>query len=153
MLTGDNTATAQSIATQAGIDKFYAELLPQDKVAKVEELANKYENIAMVGDGINDAPALARSNLGIAMGTIGNDIAIETADIALMSDDIAKLPWLIKHSKKTLKIIKQNITFAIAIKAIFISLAITDLATLWMAIAADMGATLIVIINSLRLLK
>ncbi|MEY8674150.1 heavy metal translocating P-type ATPase [Francisella philomiragia] len=153
MLTGDNTATAQSIATQAGIDKFYAELLPQDKVAKVEELANKYENIAMVGDGINDAPALARSNLGIAMGTIGNDIAIETADIALMSDDIAKLPWLIRHSKKTLKIIKQNITFAIAIKAIFISLAITDLATLWMAIAADMGATLIVIMNSLRLLK
>lgn len=153
MLTGDNTATAQSIATQAGIDKFYAELLPQDKVTKVEELVKNYGNIAMVGDGINDAPALARSNLGIAMGTIGNDIAIETADIALMSDDIAKLPWLIKHSKKTLKIIKQNITFAIAIKAIFISLAITDLATLWMAIAADMGATLIVIINSLRLLK
>ncbi|APA82437.1 heavy metal translocating P-type ATPase [Francisella tularensis] len=153
MLTGDNTATAKAIATQAEIDEFYAELLPQDKVTKVEELVNNYASVAMVGDGINDAPALATANLGIAMAAIGNDIAIETADIALMSDDIAKLPWLIKHSKRTLSIIKQNISFAIAIKVIFISLAVFDLATLWMAIAADMGATLIVIINSLRLLK
>lgn len=153
MLTGDNTGTAKTISKQGGIDKFYAELLPQDKVTKVEELVKKYKNVAMVGDGINDAPALAESNLGIAMGAIGNDIAIETADIALMSDDIEKLPWLIKHSRKTLNIIKQNIIFAVGLKAVFISLAIADLATLWMAIAADMGATLIVIINSLRLLK
>lgn len=153
MLTGDNIGTAKTISKQADIDMFYAELLPEDKVTKVEELVNKYKNVAMIGDGINDAPALARSNLGIAMGAIGNDIAIETADIALMSDDIAKLPWLIKHSRRTLKIIKQNITFAITIKVIFISLAMVDLATLWMAIAADMGATFIVIINSLRLLK
>ncbi|APC92133.1 MULTISPECIES: heavy metal translocating P-type ATPase [Francisella] len=153
MLTGDNPATAKAIATQAGINSFYAELLPQDKVTKVEELVNSYASVAMVGDGINDAPALATAKLGIAMAAIGNDIAIETADIALMTDDISKLAWLIKHSKKTLKIIKQNISFAIAIKAIFISLAMLDLATLWMAIAADMGATLIVIINSLRLLK
>ncbi|QIV95731.1 Cd2+/Zn2+-exporting ATPase [Allofrancisella inopinata] len=153
MLTGDNKGTARAIAEQAGIDDFYAELLPEDKVTKIEELVNKYKNVAMIGDGINDAPALARSNLGIAMGAIGNDVAIETADIALMSDDISKLPWLIKHSRKTLNIIKQNITFSIVIKAIFISLAIADLATLWMAIAADMGATFIVIINALRLLK
>lgn len=153
MLTGDNLGTAKTIAQQANIDEFYAELLPEDKVTKVEELVNKYTNVAMVGDGINDAPALARSNLGIAMGAIGNDIAIETADIALMSDDISKLPWLIKHSKRTLNIIKQNVTFAIAVKAIFISLAMADLATLWMAIAADIGTTLLVIINALRLLK
>ena len=153
MLTGDNIGTAKAIAKQAGIDEFYAELLPEDKVTKVEELVKKYKNVAMVGDGINDAPALARSNLGIAMGAIGNDIAIETADIALMSDDIGKLPWLIKHSKRTLDIIKQNVTFAIAVKAIFISLAMADLATLWMAIAADIGTTFIVIINALRLLK
>ncbi|WP_150466715.1 heavy metal translocating P-type ATPase [Francisella sp. SYW-9] len=153
MLTGDNLGTAKTIAKQAGIDEYYAELLPEDKVTKVEELVDKYTNVAMVGDGINDAPALARSNLGIAMGAIGNDIAIETADIALMSDDIGKLPWLIKHSKRTLNIIKQNVTFAIAVKAIFISLAMADLATLWMAIAADIGTTLIVIINALRLLK
>ncbi|ASG68656.1 hypothetical protein CDV26_09860 [Francisella halioticida] len=142
-----------AIAKQAGIDEFHAELLPEDKVTKVEKLVNKYKNVAMIGDGINDAPALARSNLGIAMGAIGNDIAIETADIALMSDDIGKLPWLIKHSKRTLDIIKQNVTFAIAVKAIFISLAMANLTTLWMAIAADIGTTLIVIINALRLLK
>lgn len=153
MLTGDNIGTAKAIANQAGIDEFYAKLLPEDKVTKVEELVNKYKSVAMVGDGINDAPALARSNLGIAMGAIGNDIAIETADIALMSDDIGKLPWLIKHSKRTLGIIKQNVTFAIAVKAIFISLAMADLATLWMAIAADIGTTFIVIVNALRLLK
>jgi Cd2+/Zn2+-exporting ATPase len=153
MLTGDNKGTATTIASQSGIDDFYAELLPEDKVNKIEELVNKYEYVAMVGDGINDAPALARSNLGIAMGAIGNDIAIETADIALMSDDINKLPWLINHSKRTMKIIKQNIGFSISVKAVFISLAIAGLATLWMAIAADIGATFLVIMNALRLLK
>lgn len=100
MLTGDNTATAKAIATQAGVDSFYAELLPQDKVIKIEDLVNDYTSVAMVGDGINDAPALATANLGVAMAAIGNDIAIETADIALMIDDISKLASLIKHSKK-----------------------------------------------------
>ncbi len=153
MLTGDNYGTATTIASQSGIDDYYAELLPLDKVDKIEDLVNEYEYVAMIGDGINDAPALARSSLGIAMAAIGNDIAIETADIALMSDDINKLPWLINHSKRTMKIIKQNIVFSISVKAIFVCLALTGLATLWMAIAADIGATFLVIMNALRLLK
>ncbi|APC97996.1 heavy metal translocating P-type ATPase [Francisella frigiditurris] len=153
MLTGDNSGTAKALGKQSGIDKVYAELLPENKVSKVEELVEQYKEVAMVGDGINDAPALARSNLGIAMGAIGSDVAIETADVALMSDDLSKLPWLIKHSKRTVNIIKQNIIFAITIKALFITLAIAGVATLWMAIVADMGATLVVIMNALRLLK
>lgn len=153
MLTGDNNGTAKTIAQQSEIDSFYADLLPEDKVSQVQALVSKHKYVAMVGDGINDAPAFASSSLGVAMGAIGNDIAIETADVALMSDDISKLPWLIQHSKKTLRIIKQNISFAVGLKALFISLAVFDLATLWMAIAADMGATFLVIMNSLRLLK
>lgn len=153
MLTGDNYGTAKNIAKQSGVDNFYAELLPEDKVTKIQELVGKYKHVAMVGDGINDAPAFASSKLGIAMGAIGNDIAIETADVALMSDDISKLPWLINHSRNTLKIIKQNISFAVGLKVLFIGLAVMNLATLWMAIAADMGATFLVIMNALRLLK
>ena len=102
MLTGDNRVTAEAIAREVGIDEVHAELLPEDKVAKVEELVARYGTVAMVGDGVNDAPALARANLGIAMGAIGSDAAIETADIALMTDDISKLPWLVRHSKRTL---------------------------------------------------
>ncbi|MFT6835244.1 MAG: Cd2+/Zn2+-exporting ATPase, partial [Francisellaceae bacterium] len=152
MLTGDNQGTARTVASHLDIE-YKAELLPEDKVKYIEELTAKYKNVAMVGDGINDTPAMAASELGIAMGVAGSDAAIETADITLMSDELTKLPWLIQHSKRTLNIIKQNIYFSLGLKAIFIVLALLGIATLWMAIAADMGASLIVIANGLRLLK
>jgi Cd2+/Zn2+-exporting ATPase len=153
MLTGDNRITAESIARKVGIDEVHAELLPENKVKKLEEVIARYSNVAMVGDGVNDAPALARANLGIAMGAIGSDAAIETADIALMTDDISKLPWLVRHSKRTLAIIRQNITFALAIKAVFVVLTFVGMASLWAAIAADTGASLLVVLNGLRLLS
>jgi len=153
MLTGDNAGTAQAIAREAGVDEVRAELLPEDKVSAVEALVAKYGNVAMVGDGVNDAPALGRATLGIAMGAVGSDAAIETADIALMSDDLGKLPWLIRHSRRTLAVIRQNITFSLAIKAIFVVLTFAGYASLWAAIAADIGASLLVIFNGLRLLR
>lgn len=153
MLTGDNRATADAIAREIGIDETHAELLPDEKVKKVEDLVARFGTVAMVGDGVNDAPALARANLGIAMGAIGSDAAIETADIALMTDDISKLPWLVRHSKRTLAVIRQNITFALVVKAIFVVLTFVGMASLWGAIAADMGASLLVVMNGLRLLK
>jgi Cd2+/Zn2+-exporting ATPase len=152
MLTGDNRVTAQAIARTVGFDDVYAELLPEDKVGKLEEVIARYGTVAMVGDGVNDAPALARADLGIAMGAIGSDAAIETADIALMTDDISKLPWLIRHSKRTLAIIQQNITFALGLKAAFMVLTFAGMASLWTAIAADTGASLLVVLNGLRLL-
>lgn len=153
LLTGDNNGTAKAINEQCQFDQVYAELLPNDKVQRIQELQEKGEVVAMVGDGINDSPALATANLGIAMGAMGSDAAIETADIALMSDDIERLPWLIAHSKRVLAIIKQNISFALVVKFCFIVLALNELATLWMAIGADIGASLLVIFNGLRLLK
>ncbi|MDD8042163.1 MAG: heavy metal translocating P-type ATPase [Verrucomicrobiota bacterium] len=153
MLTGDNRGTAEAIAHSVGIDDVRAELLPEDKQAAVEELVRDSGNTAMVGDGINDAPALAAASLGIAMGTGGTDAAIETADIALMSDDFSKIPWLIQHAQRTLIVIRQNIFFALGLKALFMVLAVANIATLWMAIAADMGASLVVIVNGLRLLR
>jgi len=152
MLTGDNRVTANNIAAQIGIDEVHAELLPADKVEIVSQMVEKYGLVAMIGDGVNDAPALGRANLGIAMGVLGSDAAIEIADIALMGDDLSKLPWLIGHSKRTLAIIRQNITFALTIKAAFAVLAFAGVATLWEAIAADMGASLLVVANGLRLL-
>jgi cobalt-zinc-cadmium resistance protein CzcA len=153
MLTGDNAGTAQRIARETGVDEVRAELLPADKVAAVETLVANYGQVAMVGDGVNDAPAMARASLGIAMGAVGSDAAIETADIALMSDDLTKLPWLIRHSRRTLAVIRQNIGFSLLVKAAFVALTFLGSASLWAAIAADMGASLLVIFNGLRLLK
>jgi Cd2+/Zn2+-exporting ATPase len=153
MLTGDNEPTARSIANQAGISEFRAELLPQDKVTAIEHLVQRYESVAMVGDGINDAPAMARATLGVAMGAAGSDAAIETADIALMADDISRLPWLVRHSRQTLRIIRQNITLSVGVKVVFVALTFWGFASLWAAIAADMGVSLLVIGNALRLLR
>ena len=153
MLTGDNEGTAKAIAEQAGIDEVHAELLPEDKVAAIERLVQQHEHVAMIGDGVNDAPALARASLGLAMGAAGSDAAIETADIALMSDDLSRLPWLIGHSRRTINIIRQNIVFSLAIKLLFVVLTFAGHASLWTAIAADMGASLLVIANGLRLLR
>ena len=153
MLTGDNEGTARTIARQAGIEEVRAELLPADKVAAIESLVERYNSVAMIGDGVNDAPAMARASLGIAMGAIGSDAAIEAADVALMSDDLHQLPWLIAHSRRTLSIIRQNIVLSLAVKFVFVALAFAGHATLWAAIAADMGVSLLVIFNSLRLLQ
>lgn len=153
MLTGDNASTAKTIADRAGVDEIRAELLPQDKIAAVEELVDRFKSVAMIGDGVNDAPALARATIGIAMGAAGADAAIETADIALMTDDLFRLPWLIKHSRRTLAIIRQNIALSLAVKALFAGLTVFGMASLWGAIAADMGASLLVIFNGLRLLR
>ena len=153
MLTGDNAGTAKAIAAEAGIDEVHAELLPEDKVEAVSRLVEEHEFVGMIGDGVNDAPALARASLGIAMGAAGTDAAIETADIALMSDDLSRLPWLVEHSKRTVAIIRQNIAFALAVKLLFVALTLFGLASLWLAIAADMGASLLVIGNGLRLLR
>lgn len=153
MLTGDNRATAEAIARETGIDEVRAELLPGDKVTAVEELGRLHGKVAMVGDGVNDAPAMARADLGIAMGAIGSDAAIETADIALMSDDLSKLPWLVRHSRATLSVIRQNVGFSIAVKLAFTALTVVGLASLWGAIAADVGAALIVVLNGLSLIN
>jgi Zn2+/Cd2+-exporting ATPase len=152
MLTGDNQATASAIAAQTGVSEIRAELLPADKVAAVAELTTTYGAVAMVGDGVNDAPALARATIGIAMGAAGSDAAIETADVALMSDDVSKLPWLIRHSRRTLGIVRQNVVLSLSVKAIFVVLTFAGAASLWAAIAADMGVSLLVIFNALRLL-
>lgn len=153
MLSGDNQPTAERIAKEVGIDEVRAELLPADKVAAIDDLVKRYGSVAMVGDGINDAPALAKATIGIAMGGIGSDAAIETADIALMGDDISQLPWLIEHSRRALSVIKQNISFSLAVKAVFVALTLWGHASLWAAIAADTGASLLVIFNGLRLLR
>jgi len=152
MLTGDNAATASTVAERVGIDEVHSELLPQDKVLAVEQLVQQYQSVAMIGDGVNDAPALARATIGIAMGAAGTDVAIETADIALMTDDLSRLPWLIGHSRRALSIIRQNIVFSLAVKLLFVGLTFAGMATLWSAIAADTGASLLVIFNGLRLL-
>lgn len=152
MLTGDNRGTADAIARQTGVDEVQAELLPEDKLRVVEELVTRHGRVAMVGDGVNDAPAMARATLGVAMGAVGTDAAIETADIALMGDDLTKLPWLIRHSRRTLAVIRQNIGLSLAVKALFVALTLAGHASLWAAIAADMGVSLLVVANALRLL-
>jgi Cd2+/Zn2+-exporting ATPase len=152
MLTGDNERTAHELAAEVGVDEYYAEQLPEDKVARLREIASRYGIVAMVGDGVNDAPAMAASNLAIAMGAAGSDAAIETADVALMSDDLSKVPWLIEHSRRTVRVIHQNVVIALGLKVVVFGLALAGWGTLWLAILADMGASLLVIFNGLRLL-
>ncbi len=153
MLTGDNPRTARAIAAQLGIDEANGNLLPEDKLAAIESLRAALGPVGMVGDGINDAPALAQADIGFAMGAAGTDAAIETADVALMDDDLRKLPLFVRLSRATASVLRQNIVLALSIKAVFIGLAFLGKATMWMAVFADMGASLIVVANGLRLLR
>ncbi|UOR11152.1 heavy metal translocating P-type ATPase [Halobacillus amylolyticus] len=153
MLTGDNEGTAKKIAAQTGVDRYFAELLPEDKVTAVKKLRKEGKSVAMVGDGINDAPALATADLGIAMGGAGTDTAMETADIVLMADNLEKLPHTIRLSRRALTIIKQNVWFSLLTKLAALFLIFPGILTLWMAVLSDTGAALLVILNSMRLLK
>ena len=153
MLTGDNALTAAAIARQAGIADARGNLLPEDKLAAINSLLDRYGSVGMVGDGINDAPALARATIGFAMGAAGTDTALETADVALMDDDLRKLAAFVTLSRRTHRVLIQNITLALTIKALFFVLALLGLATLWMAVFADLGATLLVVLNGTRLLR
>jgi Zn2+/Cd2+-exporting ATPase len=153
MLTGDNAVTATAIARQVGIDDARGNMLPEDKLSAINDEVARLGTVGMVGDGINDAPALAKADIGFAMGAAGTDTAIETADVALMDDDLRKIPQFIRLSRQAAAILKQNIVAALSIKAVFLVLAIAGSATLWMAVFADMGASLLVVFNGLRLLK
>ena len=153
MLTGDNVHTAAAIAAQVGIDEARGDLLPTDKLQAIEELYARGHQVGMVGDGINDAPALARAEIGFAMAAAGTDTAIETADVALMDDDLRKIPAFIRLSRQTARILRQNIALALVIKAIFLVVTFLGLATMWMAVFADMGVSLLVVFNGLRLLR
>lgn len=153
MLTGDNAAVAATIARQAGIDEVRANLLPEDKLAAIQELRRRQGPVAMVGDGINDAPALAAADIGVAMGAAGTDTAMEAADILIMNDDLQRIPETIRLSRRTHAVLWQNIVLALGIKAVFLVLALAGSATMWMAVFADMGASLLVVFNGLRLLR
>lgn len=153
MLTGDNPHTAQAIAAQVGIDRAEGNLLPADKLRSIEQLYAEGHRVGMVGDGINDAPALARAEIGFAMAAAGTDTAIETADVALMDDDLRKIPAFVRLSRQSAAILTQNIVLALGIKAIFLAITFAGMATLWMAVFADMGVSLLVVFNGLRLLR
>jgi Cd2+/Zn2+-exporting ATPase len=153
LLTGDHEPAARALAESLDLDGYRAGLLPEDKVTAVEELRVRYGALAMVGDGVNDAPALAAADLGIAMGVAGTDAALETADVALMADELLKVPYALRLSRATSRNIRANIAFSLVLKGAFLVMAVAGTATLWMAVAADMGASLIVIGNALRLLR
>jgi Cd2+/Zn2+-exporting ATPase len=152
MLTGDNPAAAARVAEMVGISEYRARLLPEGKTDAVSELREEYGLVAVVGDGINDAPALASADIGIAMGAAASQTALETADVALLGDDLSALPRFIGLGRRTMRIIRQNIALSLAVKAVFLVLAMTGQATLWMAVFADTGIALVVIANGLRLL-
>ena len=153
MLSGDNQRTVDAIAKQAGINEALGDLLPDQKVSRVKELMKRERYVGMVGDGVNDAPAMAIATIGIAMGAAGTDTAIETADLALMKDDLAKIAEAVALGRRTMRVIQFNIIFALAVKAVFLVLAVIGYTSLWLAIAADTGATLVVVANALRLLR
>jgi len=153
MLTGDNVHTARAIAAQVGIDEAQGDMLPEDKLKAIEIKIGQGGSVGMVGDGINDAPALARADIGFAMGSAGTGTAIETADVALMDDDLRKLPRFVRLSRRTHALLVQNIVLALGIKAVFLVLTLTGLGTMWMAVFADVGASLLVVGNGLRLLR
>jgi Cd2+/Zn2+-exporting ATPase len=153
MLSGDNQRTVNAIARQASIDQAYGDLLPDQKIERIRQLLTEYKHVGMIGDGVNDAPAMAAATVGIAMGAAGTDAAIETADIALMKDDLSKVAEAIHLGRRTVHVIQFNIAFSIAVKLVFLLLAVFGYTSLWLAIAADTGATLIVTANALRLLR
>jgi Zn2+/Cd2+-exporting ATPase len=153
MLTGDQEGTARKIASDAGLDQYHAELLPEEKVQAVKNLQQKGWKVGMVGDGMNDAPALAAADLGIAMGGVGTDTAMETADVVLMADNLEQLPFTMRLSRKALTIIKQNIVFSVLVKLAALALIFPNWLTLWIAVMSDTGAALLVILNSMRLLR
>jgi Cd2+/Zn2+-exporting ATPase len=153
MLTGDSRTTAQAIASELGVDEVVADLLPEDKVEAIKDLKRRYGSVAMVGDGINDAPALATADLGIAMGAAGSDVALETADVALMADELLRIPYALRLSRATMRNIRVNLTISLVMKAAFVAAALAGVATLWMAVLADTGASVVVIANALRLLR
>jgi Cd2+/Zn2+-exporting ATPase len=153
MLTGDNARTAAAIAQQVGINKALGDQLPEDKLQAIERYIRDGRHVGMVGDGINDAPALARADIGFAMGAAGSDTAIETADVALMDDDLNKIGRFVQISRMTRTVLIQNITLALGIKAVFLVLTMLGYGTMWMAVFADMGASLLVVANGLRLVR
>jgi Cd2+/Zn2+-exporting ATPase len=152
MLTGDNLATAKTVGIQAGINEVKGNLLPEDKLKEIESLQKQFGVTAMTGDGINDAPSLARADIGFAMGAAGTHTAMEAADVLVMNDDLRRLPETIRLSKQTHAILWQNIALALGIKFVFLYLALFDNASMWMAVFADMGASLLVVFNGLRLI-
>jgi len=153
LLTGDNEATARAIAGELGVDEFHADLLPEEKVAAIHDLRRRFGSVAMVGDGVNDAPALATADVGIVMGAAGSDAALETADVALMADELLKIPYAFRLSRATMRNIRVNLAISLVMKAAFMVAAVAGVATLWLAVLADTGASLIVIANALRLLR
>jgi Cd2+/Zn2+-exporting ATPase len=154
MLTGDNEDVASALAEQTGVDSYFAGLLPEDKVKAVDKLKDRFGRVAMVGDGVNDAPALASADVGIAMGHAGADVAIETADIALMHDDLSRIDYLVYLSRKTMRVIKQNIAAALLVKGALTVMAVLGLINLWVAVGVgDMGLSLAVILNAMRLTR
>ena len=156
MLTGDGKATAESIAEKLGIDEVRSQLLPQDKVSEFERLLEQKANgrmLAFVGDGINDAPVLSRADIGIAMGGVGADAAIEAADIVLMDDDPAKIAQGVRHARRTMRIVHQNIIFALAVKLLVMVLGICGFANMWLAVFADVGVAMLAILNAMRAMK
>lgn len=153
MLTGDHEETARAVATATGLEDYRAGLLPEDKVAEVKKLRAEYGGVAMIGDGVNDAPAMAAADVALAMGRLGSGAALEAADITLMADDLLRIPWLIRHSRRTMRLVQQNIAFALGVKAVVMLMAMAGYSTLWLAIAADMGVSLAVVANGLRALR